>query len=96
MGFGSTAKKVQKLANLAEKTYKRLNELREQIQEVRSTVDETGVRVETLAEEVTEQRAILDAVARELDLDPDEIVTELEPDGEDASSEADEAVATED
>lgn len=96
MGFGSTAKKVQKLANLAEKTYKRLNELREQVQEVRSTVDETGTRVERLESEVREQRAILDAVARELDVDPDGIVDELESDATDSSPETEDAAATED
>lgn len=96
MGLGSTARKVQKLADVAEKTYKRLNDLREQVQEVRSTVDETGTRVETLEEEVAEQRAILDAVARELDVDPDGIVAELEPDAGEDSSEPDEVAATED
>ena len=78
MGFGSTAKKVQKLADVAEKTYSRLNDLREQIQQLRDTVDETGERVEALEAEVAEQRAVLDAIAREHDIDPDGVVADTE------------------
>ena len=92
MGLGSTAKKVQKLADVAEKTYKRLNELRQQVQEVRTTVDETGDRVETLEKEAAEQRAILDAVAREHDLDPEAITADGESD-DGKSTEADDGPA---
>lgn len=94
MGFGSTAKKVQKLADVAEKTYKRMNELREQVAELRSTVEETGDRVETLEAEVASQRAILDAVAAEHDLDPDAIAESVGAETADGTKSAD-APATE-
>lgn len=70
MGFGNTAKKVQKLADVAEKTYSRLNDLREQVSALRSTVEDTGDRVETLEHEVARQRAVLDAIAEDHGLDP--------------------------
>jgi len=73
MGFGSTAKKVQKLADTAEKLYSKLTELREQVVEMRESVDETTERVETLERELAEQRALLDAIAEQQGVDVDEV-----------------------
>ncbi|WP_226013156.1 DUF5798 family protein [Halomicrobium salinisoli] len=71
MGFGSTAKKVQKLADVADKTYDKINDLRDQLTELRGTVEETGDRVEKLERELEDQRALLEAIAEEHDVDVD-------------------------
>ncbi|WP_115862612.1 DUF5798 family protein [Halorussus litoreus] len=70
MGFGSTAKKVQKLADTAEKLYSKLNDLREQVAEIREQLDSTSERVETLERQTAEQSALLEAIAEEQGIDP--------------------------
>ncbi|MFC6825583.1 DUF5798 family protein [Halopelagius fulvigenes] len=69
MGLGGTAKKLQKVAEMAEDVYARLNDLRDQIHAMRETVDETKDRVDTLETESAEQRAILEAIAEEQGID---------------------------
>lgn len=69
MGLGGTAKKLQKVAEMAEDVYARLNDLRDQIREMRETVGETQDRVETLEAESAEQRAILEAMAENQGID---------------------------
>lgn len=73
MGFGDTAKKIQMLADTAEKMFQRLNEVREQVDTTQETVQDTGDRVQALETEIVEQRAILEAVATELDIDLDAV-----------------------
>lgn len=85
MGLGSTAKKVQKLADVAEEMYKRVTELREQINALRETVEETSDRVETLEADVAAQRALLDAIAEQHDVDPERVVAAAET-GEEEST----------
>jgi len=70
MGFGSTAKKVQKLADTAEKLYSKLNDLREQVANMREKLDSTSERVETLERQAAEQGALLEAIAEEQGIDP--------------------------
>ena len=86
MGFGSTAKKVQKLADTAEKLYSKLNELREQVAEMREQLDSTSERVETLERRAAEQGALLEAIAEEHDIDPAEIEAESVEDGPEAEA----------
>ncbi|WP_135830109.1 DUF5798 family protein [Halorussus halobius] len=92
MGFGSTAKKVQKLADTAEKLYSKLNDLREQVAEMRDKLDSTSERVETLERQAAEQRALLEAIADEQGIDPDSVeVGDLDAEtdaGESADAEA--------
>ena len=76
MGLGSTTKKIQMLADTAEKMYHRLNEVREQVESTQTTVQDTGDRVQTLESEIVEQRAILEAIATELDIDLDAVRAE--------------------
>ena len=76
MGLGSTARKVQKLADLAEKMYKRINQMVEQLQDLRGTVDETGARVEEIERELEQHRTLLEAIADEHDIDVDSVVTD--------------------
>jgi septal ring factor EnvC (AmiA/AmiB activator) len=69
MGFGSTAKKLQQVADMAEDVYGRLNQLRDQVHEMQQTVIETRDRVDDLDRELAEQRAILEALAEKEDVD---------------------------
>ncbi|WP_435179619.1 DUF5798 family protein [Halorussus sp. AFM4] len=89
MGLGSTAKKVQKLADTAEKLYSKLNELRDQVTEMREKLDTTSERVERLERENAEQRALLEAIAEDRGIDVDEI----EPDVGTGSSDTEESGA---
>ncbi|AUX10180.1 hypothetical protein AArcSl_2560 [Halalkaliarchaeum desulfuricum] len=76
MGLGGTAKKIQTLADTAEKMYQRLNELREQVQATQESVTDTTDRVKRLENEMAEQRALLNAVAAELDIDVETVSAE--------------------
>jgi len=76
MGLGSTAKKLQKVADMAEDLYAKLNEQKQQLQELRNTVEETNDHVADVDRELAEQRALLDALAEEQGLDVDAILTE--------------------
>jgi peptidoglycan hydrolase CwlO-like protein len=77
MGLGSTAKKLQTLADTAEKLYSRMNDLRTQLVETQETVQESTERLDRLESEMAEQRAVLDALAREQGLDVETISAEV-------------------
>ncbi|WP_251330582.1 DUF5798 family protein [Haloplanus pelagicus] len=77
MGLGSTAKKLQQVADMAEDVYARLNQLKEQVTETRETVDETKDRVDDLDRELAEQRAILDALAEREGIDVEALTAEI-------------------
>ncbi|ELZ98987.1 hypothetical protein C440_01485 [Haloferax mucosum ATCC BAA-1512] len=89
MALGGTAKKLQKVAEMAEDVYKKLNELREQIVEVRETVTETKARVDRLESENAEQRAILEAIAEDQGIDLDAAVAQAHITQAEDESEAD-------
>jgi uncharacterized coiled-coil DUF342 family protein len=76
MGIGGTAKKLQKVAEMGEELYKRMNDLRAQVSEMRETVTATHERVDGLEREVAEQRAILEALAEREGIDLDAVVAE--------------------
>jgi uncharacterized coiled-coil DUF342 family protein len=76
MGLGSTAKKLQKVVDMADELYAKINEQKEQLQELRSTVDETNTRVTDIDRELGQQRALLAALAEQQGLDTDEILTD--------------------
>jgi len=76
MGFGDTAKKIQTLADRAERTYQKINELRSEVEETQTTVLDTSERVQRLENEMAEQRAVLDAVATEVGVDLESVSTE--------------------
>ncbi|KKF39286.1 hypothetical protein FK85_29690 [Halorubrum saccharovorum] len=76
MGFGDTAKKIQTLADKAERTYQKINELRTEVEETQTTVLDTSERVQRLENEMAEQRAVLDAVAEEVGVDLESVSTE--------------------
>jgi uncharacterized coiled-coil DUF342 family protein len=92
MGLGTTAKKLQTVAERAEKVYHRMNELREEVRETQQTVNETKSAVESLEDELREQRAVIDAIAEEQGIDAEAIaaethIVEAEDDGTAAPTE---------
>jgi septal ring factor EnvC (AmiA/AmiB activator) len=87
MGLGSTAKKVQKLGDVAEQVHARVTALREELSQVRETVDETGRRVEAIEDELDEQRALLDALAEQQGLDPEAVAAGDETEAEAGAAE---------
>lgn len=76
MGIGGTAKKLQKVVEMGEELYTRINDLRTQVTEMRETVNATHDRVDRLENEVAEQRAILEALATAEGVDIDAVVAE--------------------
>ena len=94
MGLGSTAKKLQQIADMAEDVYVRLNQLREQVNETRATVDETKARVDDMDRELAEQRALVEALADREGIDVDAITADVHV--VDAETVADEESSTTD
>jgi len=74
MGLGSTAKRLSKVADVAEDIYGRIQQLREEVDATRETVEDTNERVATLEAELAEQRAIVEALAAERGVDPEDAV----------------------
>ncbi|WP_049936206.1 DUF5798 family protein [Haloplanus natans] len=92
MGLGSTAKKLQQIADMAEDVYARLNQLREQVNETRATVDETKARVDDMDHELAEQRALVEALAEKQGIDVEAITAEVHvTDAESTAGDADES-----
>lgn len=77
MGLGSATKKLQKVADMGEELYGKMNELREQILEVRETVGDTNDRVAAIENRLDQQGAVLEALAEKEDIDVDELLTEV-------------------
>lgn len=76
MGFGSTAKKLQKVTEMADKLYERFERLREQVNDLTATVEETNDRVADLETELAEQRALVEALAEQQGVDVESAVGE--------------------
>lgn len=76
MGLGGTAKKLQKVASLAEDSYQKMNELREQLAQLRDEVQSTSEQVDSMERDLAEQRALLEALAEQQDLDVDSIIAD--------------------
>ncbi|QLH83039.1 DUF5798 family protein [Halosimplex pelagicum] len=92
MGFGDTAKKIQRVSDIAEKLYERLNQVIEQVQDLKERVESTSDQLDSMDRELAEQRAIVEALAEQQGVDPDAVVAERLPDPE-AESEGDESDA---
>ena len=89
MGLGGATRKLQKVADMGEELYSRINELREQMLEVHETVKETNERVVALENKVDGQAAILEAIAEKEGLDVDELLTEVAIEEAEAPTEGD-------
>lgn len=74
MGFGSTAKKLQKVADLADDLYTKVNDLKTQLQSLQGTVETTNERVDDIDQELAEQRALLDALAEQQGIDTEAVL----------------------
>ncbi|MBB6646238.1 DUF5798 family protein [Halobellus ruber] len=99
MGLGGTAKKLQKVTDMAEDVYTRLNDLRDQVVEMRKTTQETSDRVDRLERETAEMRAVVEALAEAEGIDIEAVtadvhISEAEAEGTDAAeSDPDRAAA---
>lgn len=76
MALGGATKKLQQIVDMAEETYKRLNDVREQIERMRRTVIDTNRRVRELERTVDDQRALIEALAHDADVDVERILAE--------------------
>ena len=76
MGLGSTAKKIQTVADRAEQLYKQLVDVRERVMELEETAAETGDRIETIETEQEKQRAVLAAIAEEQGIDVEQVLAD--------------------
>ena len=81
MGFGDTARRLQRVADTAEDVYGRVNELKERLQDTQATVERTERRVDRIEADLAEQRAIVEALAAEVGVDVEAVVREA-ADGE--------------
>jgi uncharacterized coiled-coil DUF342 family protein len=95
MGLGGATKKLQKVADMGDELYGKINELREQVVEMRVTVQDTHRRVEALENKVDQQGAVLEALAEEQGIDVDAVLTEVAiEEAEPAITEVEEGEAT--
>lgn len=74
--LGNAGKKLQRMLDLAEELYDRMNQLREQLRDLQGTVEETNAAVADIRAEQAEQRAILAALAEERDIDLEAVLDE--------------------
>lgn len=95
MGLGGTAKKLQKVASMAEDLYKRMNEVVSELKKLRSDLEETNAQVDELERQVAEQRAIIEAMAEAEGIDVAEAVAAVEPEPAEAEPAEPEATASE-
>jgi hypothetical protein len=78
MGFGSTAKKLQRVADMAEDLVGRLNELKERVIRMEETVDETNERLSEVERNQAEQRALIEAMATQQNIEVAEVLADIE------------------
>jgi len=64
MGLGSTAKKLQTVADIAEKLYAKVNEIRERVEAMQGAVQSTEERVETRERVKSLNRIVAPGVVR--------------------------------
>ncbi|MEF8774167.1 MAG: DUF5798 family protein [Halobacteriales archaeon] len=105
MGLGSTAKKLQQVADAAEKLFEQLSDLRERVTALENDLQTTADRVGEMEREQRRQRALLEAVAETRGVDVEAVLAAAEeqmggdgaktPVSEDAGS-TDEAATDED
>lgn len=91
MGLGSTAKKIQTLADRAEQLYVKLKEVHERVLSVEGTVEDTQARIVELENALEHQRVVIEALAEERGIDVDAVIAEAaidDVDGEDADGES--------
>lgn len=88
MGLGGTAKKLGTMLDIAEQTYNRLNDVREQLNSLRETVERTDERFDEVELEQKRQRALLQALADKQGIDTDAVLANVEPESVDETTES--------
>lgn len=78
MDIAGTKQKVQRMVKVAEETYKKINQVIEQVEALQEDLSTTSKQVDHIEYELVEQRALIDALAREQGLDIEEILEEIE------------------
>jgi predicted nucleic acid-binding Zn-ribbon protein len=76
MGLGSTAKKLQTVADRAEQLYTQVKDVQERLVGVEESTTETVKRVRTLERELAEQRALVEAIAEDQGIDVETLETD--------------------
>lgn len=76
MGLGSTAKKIQIVAERAEQVYEQIMELRKRVIGLEEAAETTSERVESLEQESEKQRVLLEAIAEEHGIDVEATLAE--------------------
>ncbi|ERJ06648.1 hypothetical protein HLRTI_001359 [Halorhabdus tiamatea SARL4B] len=76
MGFGDTAKKLQKVTSAAEDLYEKMNQLRGQVQSLREEVATTSEQVDEIETDLAEQRALLEALAENEGIDVETVIAD--------------------
>jgi predicted transcriptional regulator len=84
MPFGDTAKKVQRVTNLAEELYEKTNQVVAQLQDVRERLESTTEKVDSMERELETQRAIIEALAEQQGVDVESVVAEHTESAEEA------------
>lgn len=77
MGLGGATRKLQKVADMGEELYGRMNELLEQVIETQETVNDTHERVGAIENRLDQQGVLLEALAEKHDIDVDALLTEV-------------------
>lgn len=93
MGLGSTAKKIQAVAERAEQLYEQIIELRQRIVKLEESVDATTDQVDQLEVATEKQTVLLRALAEEQGIDVDQVladsaIEEAEDDAGDGAADA--------
>ncbi|ERH13649.1 MAG: hypothetical protein J07HB67_02692 [halophilic archaeon J07HB67] len=78
MGLGSTAKKLQKVADIAEQLFKRINAMRSEIQDLQGAVEGAETDAAELRREVAETRALVEAVAETEGIDTEAVLADVD------------------
>lgn len=76
--LGNAGKKLQRMINIAEELYERMNDLREQLRKMQKTVEDTNERVSKIEEDQAANRALLEALADEEDIDIESVLDDVE------------------
>lgn len=69
MGLGGTAKKLQKVVDIADELYAKIGDLREEMATIQSRIESTNQQVSDLEDELDEQRVLLERLAEANDVD---------------------------
>lgn len=78
MNIAGTKKKLQRMAKVAEETYKKINQLIQEIEELQEDFAVTSKQVDHMEVELAEQRALIEALAETQDLDVEQILDTVE------------------